>query len=425
METKVHGWWRTPAFVVLCGCVIALITYGLRTSFGLFAAPITEGRGWSPEVFALAIAIQNIVWGIGQPFAGAIADRYGSARMLAAGGAVYALGVALMAVSPTPLTFNLTAGVLVGIGLSGGSFTIVIAALGRLVPEERSSAAMGLATAAGSLGQFVFAPLGQAFLTDYGWQTALLLLASFMVVVPALAAALRGRGDKAERPSDGLALPARDAVRQAFGHGSYLLLIAGFFVCGFHVAFITTHLPAHIAVVAGHSHGGHTEHGGMNVAGPAIAAWALALIGLFNVVGSYASGVLGGKYSKRKLLAGIYLARAVVIALFITLPPTPTVVLGFAAAIGVLWLSTVPLTSGLVAVMFGTRYLGTLFGIVFLSHQVGAFLGVWLGGVAYEQTGSFAAVWYAGIALAFFAAAIHWPIVEKRAPRFATPQPEA
>jgi MFS family permease len=393
LGSEASGWWRAPTFVVLCGCLVALITYGLRTSFGLFATPISEGRNWSPEVFALAIAIQNLVWGIGQPFAGAIADRYGSARVLAVGGAVYAAGVALMAVSPSPFAFNLTAGVLVGIGLSGGSFTIVIAALGRLVPEEKSSAAMGLATAAGSLGQFIFAPLGGAFLADYGWQTALLLLASFMIVVPALA------------------------------HGSYLLLIAGFFVCGFHVAFITTHLPAHIADVAGHSHGGHA---GMNTAGPAIAAWALALIGLFNVVGSYTSGVLGGRYSKRKLLAGIYLARAAVIVLFITLPPTPTVVLGFAAAIGVLWLSTVPLTSGLVAVMFGTRYLGTLFGIVFLSHQVGAFLGVWLGGVAYEQTGSFAPIWWAGIALAVMAAAIHWPIVERRAPRFAvSPQPEA
>ncbi|AHY45910.1 Major Facilitator Superfamily [Rubrobacter radiotolerans] len=421
MENGKSGWWRAPAFVVLCGCLIALITYGLRTSFGLFAEPIGATRGWSPEVFALAIAIQNIVWGIGQPFAGAIADRYGSARMLAAGGALYALGVALMAVSPTPLTFNLTAGVLVGIGLSGGSFTIVIAALGRLVPEEKSSAAMGLATAAGSLGQFVFAPLGQAFLAGYGWQTALLLLAALMVVVPVLAAALRGRGETAARASDEPALPARDAVRQAFGHGSYLLLVAGFFVCGFHVAFITTHLPAHIADVAGHSHGGHA---GMNTAGPAVAAWSLALIGLFNVAGSYGSGLLGGRYSKRKLLAAIYLSRAVVIALFITLPPTPTVVLGFAAAIGVLWLSTVPLTSGLVAVMFGTRHLGTLFGIVFLSHQVGAFLGVWLGGVAFERTGSFAPIWWAGIALAIFAALIHWPIVERRAPRFSAPQPE-
>ncbi|QIN82037.1 MFS transporter [Rubrobacter tropicus] len=419
MEARLSGWWRAPAFVVLCGCLIALITYGLRTSFGLFATPISEGRGWSPEVFALAIAIQNIVWGIGQPFAGAIADRYGSARILAAGGTLYAVGVALMAVSPTPAAFHLTAGVLVGLGLSGGSFTIVIAALGRLVPEEKSSQAMGLATAAGSLGQFAFAPLGQVFLADYGWQTALLLLACFMVVVPALAVALRGRGERGARASDGPELPARDAVRQAFGHGSYLLLVAGFFVCGFHVAFITTHLPAHISNVAGHS------HGGMNTAGPAVAAWALALIGLFNVVGSYTSGVLGGRYSKRALLAGIYLARAGVIWLFITLPPTPTVVLLFAAAMGVLWLSTVPLTSGLVAVMFGTRHLGALFGIVFLSHQVGAFLGVWLGGVAFERTGSFDSIWWAGIALAVVAAAIHWPIVERRAPPFAvSPQPE-
>ena len=405
------GWWRSTAFVVGCGCLIALITYGLRTSFGLFAAPISEGRDWSPEVFALAIAIQNLVWGIGQPFAGAVADRYGSARILAAGGVVYAAGVALMAVSPTPLAFNLTAGVLVGLGLSGASFTIVIAALGRLVPEDKSSQAMGLATAAGSLGQFIFAPLGQAFLTDYGWQTTLLLLAGSMVVVPALAVALKGGGGGVKEP----ALPARDAVRRAFGHGSYLLLLAGFFVCGFHVAFITTHLPAHIADVAGHS------HGGMHTAGPAVAAWALALIGLFNIVGSYGSGVLGARHSKRQLLAGIYLSRAAVIALFITLPPTPTVVLVFAAAMGVLWLSTVPLTSGLVAVMFGTGNLGTLFGIVFLSHQIGAFLGVWLGGLAFEQTGSFLPIWWAGIALAIIAAGLHWPIVERPAPSFAAP----
>jgi len=407
------GWWRSTAFVVGCGCLIALITYGLRTSFGLFAAPIGEGRGWSPEVFALAIAIQNLVWGIGQPFAGAVADRYGSARILAAGGVVYAAGVALMAVSPTPLAFNLTAGVLVGLGLSGASFTIVIAALGRLVPEDKSSQAMGLATAAGSLGQFIFAPLGQAFLTDYGWQTTLLLLAGSMVVVPALAVALKGGGGG--RGVKEPALPARDAVRRAFGHGSYLLLVAGFFVCGFHVAFITTHLPAHIADVAGHS------HGGMHTAGPAVAAWALALIGLFNIVGSYGSGVLGARHSKRQLLAGIYLSRAAVIALFITLPPIPTVVFAFAAAMGVLWLSTVPLTSGLVAVMFGTGNLGTLFGIVFLSHQIGAFLGVWLGGLAFEQTGSFLPIWWAGIALAIIAAGLHWPIVERPAPSFAAP----
>jgi predicted MFS family arabinose efflux permease len=205
----------------------------------------------------------------------------------------------------------------------------------------------------------------------------------------------------------------RDAVRQAFGHGSYLLLVAGFFVCGFHVAFITTFLPAHVAAVAGHA------HGGMHMAGPGIAAWALALIGLFNIVGSYGSGVLGARHSKRQLLAGIYLSRAVVIAIFITMPPTSTVVLVFAAAMGILWLSTVPLTSGLVAVMFGTGNLGTLFGVVFLSHQVGAFLGVWLGGLVFEQTGSFLPIWWAGIALAIIAAGLHWPIVERPAPSFA------
>lgn len=406
------GWWQTTFVIVASGCLISLITYGLRTSFGLFAEPISAGRGWSMEVFALAVAIQNLLWGAGQPFAGALADRYGAARVLAAGGAVYALGVALMAASPTPLAFHLSAGVLVGLGLSGGSFTIVIAALGRIVPEDRRSWAMGLATAAGSLGQFAFAPLGGAFLVAYGPQTALLLLAGFVALVPALAVFLRSRSaDRAG--ADEPSLPVREALVAAFGHGSYLLLVAGFFVCGFQLAFITTHLPAHISAASGHAHGAHA-------AGPGIAAWALAIIGLANVAGSYASGVLGGRRSKRKLLSGIYLARAAVIALFVTLPLTPLVVLSFAALMGVLWLSTVPLTSGLVAVMFGTRYLGTLFGFVFFSHQVGAFLGVWLGGVAYERTGAFLPVWWAGVALAVVAAALHWPIVERRAPHFST-----
>ena len=408
------AWWRTPVVVIVCGCLIALITYGLRTSFGLFVEPLSEGRGWSREVFALAIAIQNILWGLGQPVAGAIADRYGSARVLAVGGAIYATGVALMAVSTTPLALNLTAGVLVGLGLSGGSFTIVIAAFSRLVPEDRRSWSMGIATAAGSLGQFIFAPVGQSFISSYGWATALLLLACFGATVPVLAAALRS-GDAGEADSGSVELPAREAVREAFGHGSYLLLMAGFFVCGFHVAFITTHLPAHLSDAAAYSHAHGTHTGG----GPGLAAWALALIGLFNVLGSYGSGILGGRMSKRKLLAGIYLSRAAVIASFVTLPPSTLVVLAFAAAMGVLWLSTVPLTSGLVAVMFGTRYMGTLFGFVFLSHQVGAFLGVWLGGAAYEQTGSYAPVWWASVFLGVLAAALHWPIVERPAPAYA------
>ncbi len=400
------AWWQAPLVILVAGCLISLITYGLRTSFGLFVDPLSDGRGWGREVFALSLAIQNIVWGLGQPLAGSVADRYGSGRVLAVGGAIYALGVALMAASTTPLTLHLTAGVLVGIGLSGGSFTIVIAALGRLMPPDRRSWAMGMATAAGSFGQFVFAPLGQSFISGYGWATALIMLAAFAAIVPVLAAALRGGAATEDGPS----ISVREATRGAFGHGSYLLLMSGFFVCGFHVAFITTHLPPYL-----------TDSG----VSPRVAAWSLALIGLFNVVGSYGAGVLGGRGSKRRLLSGIYLARAVAIALFIALPTSPTVVLGFAAAMGILWLSTVPLTSGLVAVMFGTRYLGTLFGFVFLSHQVGAFLGVWLGGVAYEQTGSYAPVWWAGVALALIAAALHWPIAERRAPNFsATPQPE-
>lgn len=401
------AWWQAPAVIVAAGCLIALITYGLRTSFGLFIDPLSDGRGWGREVFALSIAIQNLVWGLGQPAAGAIADRYGSGRVLAAGGAIYAAGVALMAFSATPLTLHLTAGVMVGIGLSGGSFTIVIAALGRLMPPDRRSWAMGMATAAGSFGQFLFAPLGQSFISGYGWTTALVLLASFAVLVPVLAAALRGGGAIDE---DSPSLSLRQATTGAFGHGSYLLLLSGFFVCGFHVAFITTHLPPYL-----------TDSG----VSPRIAAWSLALIGLFNVVGSYGSGVLGGRVSKRRLLSGIYIGRAVTITLFIVLPKSPVVVMGFAAAMGILWLSTVPLTSGLVAVMFGTRYLGTLFGFVFLSHQMGAFLGVWLGGVAYEQTGSYTPVWWAGVFLALAAAAIHWPIAERRAPNFSqVPQPE-
>jgi MFS family permease len=414
------SFWRLPAFVIVCGCLIALITYGVRTSFGLFTEPLSEGRGWSREVFALSIAIQNLLWGLAQPAAGAFADRYGSARVLAAGGAVYALGVGLMAFSGTPLAMQLTAGVLVGLGLAGGSFTVVIAALGRLVSEDRRSWAMGLATAAGSFGQFVFAPLGQGFISYYGWQTALVILAACTILVPVLATALRsdtGSGGLVREP----AVPMREAIRTAFRHGSYLLLVAGFFVCGFHVAFITTHLPAHLSDAAAQSHAHGTHAAGVAQLG---ASWALVIIGLANIVGSYTAGILGGKTSKRNLLSGIYLARAGVIALFVTLPPTTVVVVAFAALISVLWLSTIPLTSGLVAVMFGTHNLGALFGFVFLSHQVGAFLGVWLGGVAYEMTGSYDPVWWAGVGLGLIAAVLHWLIVERRVPSVpAVPEP--
>ncbi len=397
-------WWRSRTVVIAAGCLIAIITFGTRTSFGLFTDPLSDLRGWDRETFAVAIAIQNLLWGLGQPFAGAVADRYGAGRVLAAGGAAYALGVALMSASTSGAAFALSGGVLIGLGLSGGSFTIVIAAFARLVPEDRRSWAMGLATAAGSMGQFLFAPLGQGFISAYGPATALLLLGGFVALVPILAVALSGRGAGDDAAAGEPAESTRAALRRAFGHPSYLLLTAGFFVCGFHIAFISTHLPPYLTDL------------GLSTS---LAAWALGLIGLFNVIGAYSAGVLGGTHPKRLLLSGIYLGRGVAFALFFLLPQSAFTVLLFAAAIGLLWLSTVPLTSGLVALMFGTRHVGMLFGVVFLSHQVGAFAGVWLGGVVYERTGAYDAMWVLCIALSLFAAAVHLPILERRAPRIA------
>jgi len=390
-------WWRNPTLVIVAGCAIAIVTFGVRTSFGLFTAPLAELRGWDRETFALAIAVQNLLWGLGQPFAGAIADRYGAGRVLAVGGAVYALGVALMSQATTPAGLVFSGGVLVGLGLSGGSFTIVIAAFARLVREDRRSWAMGLATAAGSMGQFLFAPLGQGFITAYGPATALLALSAFVALVPILAAALSGRG---EADADGAEVSSRAALRAAVGHPSYVLLTCGFFVCGFHIAFISTHLPPYLTDL-GLSH--------------SLAAWALALIGLFNVIGAYSAGILGGTYPRRLLLSAIYLGRGLAFTLFVIVPASTASVLVFAAAMGLLWLSTVPLTSGLVALMFGTRHVGMLFGVVFLSHQIGAFIGALLGGAVYDRTGSYDLMWVLCILLSVGAAIVHVPIREQRA----------
>ncbi|WGF86529.1 MFS transporter [Marinivivus vitaminiproducens] len=392
---------RTVTIVVVAGCMIALLTFGVRAGFGLFLEPISSARGWGREVFAFAIAVQNLLWGLGQPFAGMIADRYGAARVLVAGGVVYAAGVALMAVSTTPLAMVMSAGVLIGLGLSAASFSIVLAAMGRLVGEERRSWALGIGTAAGSLGQFLLVPLGQGFITAYGWPIALYLLGLMTLLVVPLASAFRGPAPAAAAGAD---QSMGEALREAFGHRSYVLLFSGFFVCGFHVAFIQTHLPPYLADVG---------------LGGGLAAWAIALVGLFNVIGSYSAGVLGNRHSKRYMLSMIYLLRAIAIALFVMVPPSQTSVLLFAAAIGILWLSTVPLTSGLVAQMFGTRYMATLFGFVFFGHQIGAFLGVWLGGALYDATGSYDVVWWLSVALGVFAALIHWPIDERPVARLA------
>lgn len=394
---------RSLMLILACGCLISLLTFGLRSSFGMFTDPVSTSHGWSREVFAFAMAIQNLCWGIGQPLGGALADRFGPARVLAGGGALYALGLALMAASSSPGTMHLTAGVLVGLGMGGASYITVLAALGKIVPPERRSWALGLGTAAGSLGQFLVVPLGQAFIAAYGWETAALLLAALAATVPLLALGFSGTGRTTAARSE-LDLSFGQTLRTAIGHTSYLYLLTGFFVCGFQLAFITIHMPAYLV-----------DKG----IGPGLAAWAIGLVGLFNIVGAYVAGVLGQRHSKRLLLSGIYLGRAIATALFVALPISPVSVLLFSAVMGLLWLSTVPPTSGLVAVMFGTRYMATLFGIVFFSHQVGSFTGVWLGGLLYETTGSYDVVWWLSVLLALAAAALHLPIIEKPAPRFA------
>lgn len=393
-----RGQWL--ALVVACGCLIALVNFGLRACFGLFTGPISDANGWGRDVIALALAIQNLLWGAAQPVAGGLADRFGPGRVLTGAGLLYALGVALTPFSTTPLAICLTAGVLIGLALAGTSFVVVISALGRLLPPERRSWAAGIATASGSLGQFLLVPLAQVLIGGFGWSTALVLLAGFALLIPLLAIPL-GAAKPAPGAALGPELALGDALRQAFAHGSYRLLTAGFFVCGFQLAFITVHLPPYLADAG---------------VGAGWAAAAIALIGLFNIAGSYGAGMLGQRHSKRMLLCLNYSARGAAIGALLLVGPTPASVLVFSAVMGILWLSTVPPTSGLVALMFGVRHLGTLFGIVFFSHQVGAFIGVWLGGVLFERTGSYDVVWWLAVALSLFAALVHYPIVERPAP---------
>jgi len=393
-----HSSLRNPAFIIFCGCMISLITFGVRGTFGLFTAPMTEALNWNRETYSLAMAIQNLAWGAAMPFTGAIADKYGNARVLAIGALIYTAGMVMMAFADTPLVLHLTGGLLVGLGVAGASFSIVMSAFTRVVPAERQSWAFGMATAAGSLGQFLFAPLGQAFISAYGWHEAMVILGLCVLVVVLLALPLYGKSG--DRPMAAGELELGATLKQAFSHGSYMLLVSGFFVCGFHVAFIATHLPPYL-----------TDQG----LPASMAAWSIAIIGLANVAGSYISGVLGGRFPKRYLLSALYFSRAVVLAIFVLSPARPEIVFAFAFAMGLLWLSTVPLTNGLVVVMFGARYMATLFGIVLFSHQVGAFLGVWLGGLLYDRTGSYDVVWWISVALGLMAAAIHWPIREDRA----------
>jgi MFS family permease len=394
--------WRLPiGVIVFCGCLIGIVSFGARAGFGLFLTPISTEFQWGREVFALSIAIQNLIWGAAQPFAGMLADKYGSGRVIVLGAVIYAGGVALMAYSSEPLQMHLTAGVLVGLGTAFASFMIVMATMARKVAPKWRTLVMGIATASGSIGQFTMVPLGQAFLKAYGWHTALLLLAAIVLLIIPLSATITGKGAPAPGVRD---QTVREAFGEAFGHKSYNLLVAGFFVCGFHVAFILVHMPAYIV-----------DKG----LPPETGATALALVGLFNIIGSLSAGYIGGKFSKKYSLAAIYLARAAAIVLFVLLPTSEITVYLFAAAMGLLWLSTVPLTSGLVAQFFGLRYMAMLFGFVFFSHQVGSFIGVWLGGKLYDSYGTYDVVWWLSVALGVAAALVHLPIREAPAPRLA------
>ncbi|MGL5115053.1 MAG: MFS transporter [Beijerinckiaceae bacterium] len=394
--------------IIAAGCVIAMVGFGPRATMGFFQLPVIQANGWGRDVFGLAIAIQNLFWGIGQPFAGAIADRFGVTRVMICGLLLYAAGLALMTVSTTPAVFHLTSGVLIGFGLSGCSFNIVLAAFGKLLPPEKRPMALGLGTAAGSFGQFLFSPLAVGLIDQAGWQMALLVFAGLLLLTLPLTLMLATQPNTAGKTDEGPRRTLGQTLSQAFGHTSYILLVLGFFTCGFQLAFITIHLPAYLKDV------------GID---PKIGVWVLALIGLFNIIGSIGSGYVMTRMPRRYLLAGIYLLRSVAIIGLLLLPPSPLVVYAFGAAMGLLWLSTVPPTSSLVMTMFGTRDMAMLYGFAFFSHQVGGFLGGWLGGIFYEAFGNYDLVWYGSIALGVASALINLPIIEKAAPSREAAQP--
>jgi MFS family permease len=399
-----------PEIIVAAGCLIALISFGPRASAGLFQIPMTSQYGWGRDIFGLALAIQNLLWGLGAPFAGAIADRFGLVRVLCVGALLYAAGLVMMAYAATPLQLHLGAGVLIGFGLSACSFNLILAAFGKLLPEQWRPLAFGAGTAAGSFGQFLFPPIGNILIDTLGWQQALIVFAFTLLPVLPLSVMLATRGSGQAPAASAAAAPNQSiaqALAEAFRHRSYVLLVLGFFTCGFQLAFITVHMPAYL------------KDTGM----PAwVGGWTLAAIGLANAAGSLGSGWLTARMPKRHLLAWIYFGRAVAIAAFILLPPSPATAIAFGIIIGVFWLSTVPPTSALVMLMFGTKYMAMLYGFAFFSHQVGGFLGVLLGGILYEQSGSYAIVWWLSVALGVASALINLPIVEKPVAR-AVPQP--
>jgi len=391
------GDWRTPLVIIICGCAIALLSFGPRSSLGFFVQPMGREFAWGRDVFGLALALQNLLWGLGQPIAGAIADRFGIVRVMVIGALLYAGGLLMMRYSATPLSLDIGAGVLIGFGLSGCSFNLVLSAFSKLLPPQRRGIALGAGTAAGSFGQFLFAPFGVALIDNFGWQAALTVFAVLMLLIVPLSLALSTPQQAAT------SVPAADqqsfktALAEAFGHRSYVLLVVGFFTCGFQLAFITVHLPAYLV-----DRGISAQTGG----------WVIAAIGLFNIIGSLGVGWLQNIFPKRYILSVIYFTRALSILAFISFPITTFSAVAFGAISGLTWLSTVPPTSALVSLMFGTRWFATLYGFAFVSHQVGGFLGVWLGGVVFEQFGSYTPIWWLSILFGVLSGLINLPIVE-------------
>ena len=390
--------WRTPLVIIVCGCLISMLTFGPRSTFGFFMQPMSREFAWGRDVFGLAVAFQNLLWGIGQPIAGAIADRFGAVRVISAGALLYAAGLIIMSHSSAPLSLDLSAGVLIGFGLSGASFNLVLSAFGKLMPPEWRGVALGAGTAAGSFGQFIFAPLGVGLIDSFGWQTALAIFACMMLLVLPLSLALATRPSATEQTAVTDQQTIRGALTEAFGHRSYVLLVLGFFTCGFQLAFITVHLPAYLV-----DRGVPIQLG----------SWVIAAIGLFNIIGSLSVGWLQNKLPKRYILSALYFIRAMTIVVFISFPITTFSAIAFGAVTGLMWLSSVPPTSSLIALMFGTRWLATLYGFAFFSHQVGGFLGVWLGGIVFEKFNSYTPIWWLSVLFGVLSALINLPIVEE------------
>ena len=386
--------WRTPALILTCGSIILALSFGSRAGMGLYLQPMALEYGWGRGIFSFSMAIQNLAWGAFGPFAGAVADRYGAGRVLALGGVLYAIGLASMSVVTSPIAMHITSGLLIGAALACTSFALVFAVVARVTPIERRSTALGVATAAGSFGQFALLPLTQVLIASFDWHVALFGMAALSALVVPLSIVLAGRPAAVSGPAQSM----NAALREAWTERGFHLLFWGFFVCGFHLAMLTVHLPAFVT-----DGGLKPEHG----------VTALALIGLFNIAGSIASGWLGARFSKKYVLSMIYIARAALIGMLVAFPLSPLTLYVFAAGIGLLWLSTVPLTNGLVAQIFGVRYAATLAAIVFFGHQIGSFIGVWLAGYLYDTTGSYNGALYVSIVLGIFAAIVNLPVNER------------